>query len=88
MFECVNVEEKGSNSTTHCSGQNKTGSMTQSNGTNGPTGRGKILVIGAGYAGLATAIKLVRVGYEVEVIEAIKQLSTQGMTGLILGTGD
>jgi 2-polyprenyl-6-methoxyphenol hydroxylase-like FAD-dependent oxidoreductase len=41
--------------------------------------KGRILVIGAGYAGLATAIELTKVGYEVEVIESVKSLSTQGM---------
>ncbi|OQV00113.1 FAD binding domain-containing protein [Cladophialophora immunda] len=46
--------------------------------TNGPGSRGKILVVGAGYGGLATAIELKRKGFDVEIVEAAKQLTTQG----------
>lgn len=49
-----------------------------SNNKNG-TSRGRILVVGAGYAGLATAIELFRKGFEVEVIEAARQLTAQGL---------
>lgn len=41
--------------------------------------KGRYLVIGAGYAGLAVAIELRRKGFEVEVVEAVKELTTQGM---------
>jgi 2-polyprenyl-6-methoxyphenol hydroxylase-like FAD-dependent oxidoreductase len=41
--------------------------------------RGHLLVVGAGYGGLATAIELTRKGFQVEVIESVKQLSTQGI---------
>ncbi|KAH6955727.1 hypothetical protein BKA56DRAFT_706811 [Ilyonectria sp. MPI-CAGE-AT-0026] len=40
--------------------------------------RGRYLVIGAGYAGLAVAIELRSKGFEVEVIEAVPELTTQG----------
>ncbi|KAH7110711.1 hypothetical protein EDB81DRAFT_831495 [Dactylonectria macrodidyma] len=50
---------------------------TQTKDHNG-TPRGRILVVGAGYAGLATAIELKRKGFEVEVIEAARELTTQG----------
>lgn len=43
------------------------------------TSKGRYLVIGAGYAGLAVAIELRRKGFKVEVIEAVKELTTQGM---------
>lgn len=61
--------------------------MTQTN-DNETLGRnrGKILVIGAGYAGLATAIELVKVGYEVEVIEAVEELSIQGTIVMTSGS--
>jgi 2-polyprenyl-6-methoxyphenol hydroxylase-like FAD-dependent oxidoreductase len=52
--------------------------MAQTNARSAIT-KGRILVVGAGYSGLATAIELIRVGYEVEVIEAVKALSTQGI---------
>lgn len=51
--------------------------MSTVNGSNSHP-RGRFLVIGAGYAGLATAIELTLAGFEVEVIEAVKSLSTQG----------
>lgn len=41
---------------------------------------GRILVIGAGFAGLSCAIELTRKGFEVEVIEATKKLTSQGTT--------
>jgi len=41
--------------------------------------KGRIIVVGAGYGGLATAIELTRKGFEVEVFEAVKQLTTQGL---------
>lgn len=40
--------------------------------------RGRFLVVGAGYAGLAAAVELQRKGFEVEVVESVNQLSTQG----------
>ncbi|KAH7068617.1 hypothetical protein FB567DRAFT_585047 [Paraphoma chrysanthemicola] len=50
--------------------------MSTNHGTS--NSRGRILVVGAGYAGLSTAIELTRKGFEVEVIEAAKKLTTQG----------
>lgn len=41
--------------------------------------KGRLLVVGAGFAGLGAAVELQRKGFEVEVIESVKQLSTQGM---------
>lgn len=59
--------------------------MVQTNGRNA-LANGRILVIGAGYSGLATAIELTRAGYEVEVIEAVKALSTQGIVPSVAGS--
>ncbi len=42
--------------------------------------KGRFLVIGAGYAGLAAAIELKSNGFEVEVIEAVEKLTTQGQS--------
>ena len=42
--------------------------------------RGRIIVVGAGYAGLSTAIELTRKGFEVEVIEHTKKLTSQGLS--------
>lgn len=50
--------------------------MSAFSGT-GETGR--FIVVGSGYGGLATAIELCRRGHEVEIIEAAKQLTTQGL---------
>lgn len=43
-----------------------------------PKHRGRLLVVGAGYGGLAAAIELKRKGFEVEIIESVRELSTQG----------
>ena len=44
----------------------------------GSADRGHFLVIGAGFAGLATAIELRLNGFSVEVVEAVSWLTTQG----------
>lgn len=41
--------------------------------------RGRLLVVGAGYGGLAVAIELTKKGFEVEVVEAVPKLTTQGL---------
>lgn len=50
--------------------------------TNGSP-RGRILIVGAGYGGLGVAIELTRKGFEVEVLEAVPQLTTQGLLSLL-----
>jgi 2-polyprenyl-6-methoxyphenol hydroxylase-like FAD-dependent oxidoreductase len=52
----------------------------QSDASNGATGKnkGRFIVIGAGYPGLATSIELVRKGFSVEVFESVKELTKQG----------
>lgn len=40
--------------------------------------RGRIIVVGAGYAGLAAAIELTRKGFEVQVIETANNMTTRG----------
>lgn len=40
--------------------------------------RGRILVVGAGFGGLAAAVELHRNGFHVDVIESVQQLTTQG----------
>jgi flavin-dependent dehydrogenase len=47
-------------------------------GSIGNRPRGRFLVVGAGYGGLAAAIELKRKGFEVEVVESVRELSTQG----------
>lgn len=53
------------------------GNMVNANGSD-TSSRGSLLIIGAGYAGLATAIELRMAGFDVEVVEAVESLSTQG----------
>jgi phytoene dehydrogenase-like protein len=39
----------------------------------------KVIVVGAGFGGLATAIELTRKGCHVEVFEAVKKLDNKGL---------
>lgn len=59
---------------------NNTEMATNGVKSNGSTGspKGRFIVVGAGYAGLATAIELRRRGHEVEVFESTKALTKQG----------
>lgn len=43
--------------------------------------RGNIIVVGSGYAGLSASIELRRKGFEVLVVESVKELTTQGKEG-------
>ncbi|RSL87767.1 hypothetical protein CEP52_015424 [Fusarium oligoseptatum] len=52
--------------------------MVSDNAAKNGVTKGRLIVVGAGYAGLATAIELARKGFEVEVVEGVKQLTTQG----------
>ncbi len=52
--------------------------MTEAKSTANDPARGRILVVGAGFGGLAAAIELNRKGFEVEVMEAVEKLTTQG----------
>ncbi|RMJ04798.1 hypothetical protein CDV36_014524 [Fusarium kuroshium] len=45
---------------------------------NGSSPKDNFIVVGAGYAGLATSIELARRGYAVEVFESTKELTNQG----------
>ena len=45
---------------------------------NTDSSRGCVLIIGAGYAELATAIELAKKGFQVEIIESAKELTTKG----------
>jgi phytoene dehydrogenase-like protein len=39
----------------------------------------KVIIVGAGFGGLATAIELTRKGCHVEVFEAVKKLDNKGL---------
>ncbi|KAI8648301.1 FAD-binding-3 domain-containing protein [Fusarium sp. Ph1] len=52
--------------------------MASDNASKNGVTKGRLIVVGAGYAGLATAIELARKGFEVGVVEGVKQLTTQG----------
>lgn len=41
--------------------------------------KGRYIIVGAGYGGLATALELNRKGFEVEIFEAAKELTAQGL---------
>ncbi|KAM5346053.1 hypothetical protein ACJ41O_009058 [Fusarium nematophilum] len=55
--------------------------MSQAQGTPNDASKdakGRFIVVGAGYAGLAASIELARRGHDVEVVEATKELTLKG----------